>query len=324
MTINTFIANFETPRGIFALSNIFYIFSHLASFYLVLKIIMTEPDPDLPPLLLKLNNYGQNGLNRSIRGKEVQNLLAGYANLADLMCSSDKDAIVEPMGARRNALTHKRLKEFVEEFPLKEFGIQPGARVGVMLPNGPELAVALMGLISQWCAAPINLTNTWEETKSELQSTKAVAIIILTGATGNDAAIRAAEELGLGIITITPAGTFSGLFHLKILQPISSASACSNDAVVDIRRSGRFRQVLVLHTSGTSGNKKLVPYTLDTLMVGVGCIVSSWALQPADVCLNMMPLFHIGETHPAVYSAQFMHLTSYPFTALYTHRRDCA
>jgi acyl-CoA synthetase (AMP-forming)/AMP-acid ligase II len=52
--------------------------------------------------------------------------------------------------------------------------------------------------------------------------------------------------------------------------------------------------VLLLHTSGTSGNKKLVPYSMDMIIIGVGCIVSSWNLQSSDVCLNMMPLFHIG------------------------------
>ena len=29
-------------------------------------------------------------------------------------------------------------------------------------------------------------------------------------------------------------------------------------------------------------------------VTGVACIVSSWNLGPNDVCLNMMPLFHIG------------------------------
>jgi acyl-CoA synthetase (AMP-forming)/AMP-acid ligase II len=52
--------------------------------------------------------------------------------------------------------------------------------------------------------------------------------------------------------------------------------------------------VLLLHTSGTSGNKKLVPYSMDMIIIGVACIVASWNLQPSDVCLNMMPLFHIG------------------------------
>ena len=33
-------------------------------------------------------------------------------------------------------------------------------------------------------------------------------------------------------------------------------------------------------------------------LIGVACIVSSWNLGPNDVCLNMMPLFHIGTCLP--------------------------
>lgn len=53
-------------------------------------------------------------------------------------------------------------------------------------------------------------------------------------------------------------------------------------------------QVLVLFTSGTSGTKKLVPYTLESLIVGAGCIIQSWDLTALDVAFNMMPLFHVG------------------------------
>lgn len=30
------------------------------------------------------------------------------------------------------------------------------------------------------------------------------------------------------------------------------------------------------------------------IITGVGCIIASWNLGPQDICLNMMPLFHIG------------------------------
>ena len=51
---------------------------------------------------------------------------------------------------------------------------------------------------------------------------------------------------------------------------------------------------LILHTSGTSGTKKIVPYPLKNILVGAACIQASWCLGPSDVNLNMMPLFHIG------------------------------
>ncbi|CAM9906168.1 unnamed protein product, partial [Phaeothamnion confervicola] len=52
--------------------------------------------------------------------------------------------------------------------------------------------------------------------------------------------------------------------------------------------------VLVLHTSGTSGKKKVVPYPLENVCVGAACVAAAWAMTPRDVNLNMMPLFHIG------------------------------
>lgn len=266
----------------------------------------------------KLNNYGQNGLNRKILGSDVQRLITGYSGLTELMPATDGDAILEPLGAHRNPLSHKKFKEFIEnEFDLEPLGIKPGSRVGVLLPNGPEMAVTLFAVMSKWTAAPINLTNTWEEMKAELQSTKAVAIIILTGAVGNEEAVKAAESLSLGIITITPSGTFSGIFHAKLLQPVSSETTSAGyNAVANIATSGRMRTVLLLHTSGTSGNKKCVPYTLETLIVGVGVIVSSWDLRPSDICLNMMPLFHIGRQSPLCSPFQISLTLTSPFSLL--------
>jgi acyl-CoA synthetase (AMP-forming)/AMP-acid ligase II len=51
---------------------------------------------------------------------------------------------------------------------------------------------------------------------------------------------------------------------------------------------------LLLLTSGTTGKKKVVPYRLRTIVEGAACIAKGWDLQPHDVNLNMMPLFHIG------------------------------
>jgi acyl-coenzyme A synthetase/AMP-(fatty) acid ligase len=245
------------------------------------------------PLLDKLDNYGNGGKSRTIRGAEVQKLLAGYKGLTEWLPNIDSDAIAEPSSSQRKAVSHKRLKEFIEnEFDLTKFGVAHGARVGVLLPNGPELAVTVLSIVSQWCAAPINITNTLEEMKGELLSTKCIAIIILTGAAGNEVAMKAAEDLNIGVITINPIGTTCGLFRMKSLKPVASSNATTIPSVANV--AGGKRTVLLLHTSGTSGNKKLVPYSLDTILVGVGCIVASWNLSPVDVCLNMMPLFHIG------------------------------
>ena len=60
----------------------------------------------------------------------------------------------------------------------------------------------------------------------------------------------------------------------------------------------RFNQAqdvaLLLQTSGSTGTKKLVPYTLEAVVLGSMCIAASMGLSETDVCCNMMPLFHAG------------------------------
>lgn len=98
------------------------------------------------------------------------------------------------------------------------------------------------------------------------------------------------------------AGNVTGLFSMSALSPVltappmpSSASAAHLHTYPEGYRTYNHPEtVLLLHTSGTSGNKKLVPYSMDMIIIGVGAIISSWNLGQDDVCLNMMPLFHIG------------------------------
>jgi acyl-CoA synthetase (AMP-forming)/AMP-acid ligase II/acetyltransferase-like isoleucine patch superfamily enzyme/acyl carrier protein len=253
-----------------------------------------------PPLLERLGKYGREGTNRNINGADVAELVKGYTGLIDLLPNSNTPAIAQPLSKEKKPLTHMRLKQFVsKEFDLCQYGLEEGCRVSVLIPNGPELAVAMVSVLSRWCAAPINPTNTREEIRSELLSTQAQAIIILAGAAANEAALQAAESVGLGVLVITPSDSTSGLFSISPLRPVIRAADCKRgpsvaETVAGFTRYEHPETVLLLHTSGTSGNKKLVPYSLDMVINGVGCIVSSWNLKPSDVCLNMMPLFHIG------------------------------
>ena len=143
---------------------------------------MTNTDYQHIPLLQKLQNYGDTGKKRGIRGREVGELVKGYDNLLSLIPDLDTPAIAEPLNTERIPLTHKRLRQFIsKEFDLCQFDLPEGCRVATLLPNGPELAVTMLSVVSRWCAAPINPTNSWQEIKAELESTKAQAIIILAG-----------------------------------------------------------------------------------------------------------------------------------------------
>lgn len=43
-----------------------------------------------------------------------------------------------------------------------------------------------------------------------------------------------------------------------------------------------------------TGSKKLVAYSLRSVLVGSICIAASMELGPGDMAVNMMPLFHAG------------------------------
>ena len=49
----------------------------------------------------------------------------------------------------------------------------------------------------------------------------------------------------------------------------------------------------MLHTSGTTSRPKIVPLSQRNVTASAYNIADSLALTPDDVCLNIMPLFHI-------------------------------
>jgi acyl-CoA synthetase (AMP-forming)/AMP-acid ligase II len=255
----------------------------------------------LPLMLERLDGYGMGGLRSPVRGEEVaERIMRGSPDQCDLISflpRSQCKAIVDPIDTSKST-THADLAAFVEDFDMRKFGIAYGCRVALILPNGPHLAVCLICTVSRWCAAPINSTGPAHEIQSELESTKAQVVIILRGRTNNDAVISAATALGLGVLELIPSPSKSGLFTLEmsILVPVSASAATHTvaETVPGFKAYSHPETVLLLHTSGTSGNKKCVPYSLDMILTGVGCIISSWNLGPLDICLNMMPLFHIG------------------------------
>ncbi|KAF9528938.1 AMP-dependent synthetase and ligase [Crepidotus variabilis] len=160
----------------------------------------------------------------------------------------------------------------------------------VVLPSGPENAVALLALSTYHTCAPVNASCTPDELKQDALRLNAKAIV-----TTPDIHLRLRletfrEDLKCQIYHLVPRQSGpAGLFDLKLSgsdafgTPLQPSLPHTLDDIS-----------LILHTSGTSGKKKVVRYSLRTLLVGTWCVVRSWNLSPTDVNLNMMPLFHVG------------------------------
>eukprot|EP01041_Mallomonas_annulata_P009368 gene9368-19429_t len=268
--------------------------------------------------------FGPFGSKKGIDGELFRVSFNRSPSLVDYLPNIDEPALFEPLSTR-SSLSHRKLKAFIHKFDLTSFGIPRGSRVGILLGNGTELAVCLLSVCSNWCSAPINPNSTYKELISEFRSTNVTAVIVQSGVVSTDV-LQAAQDLHLCVLLLTPAVSVCGLFELEKYQyntntttttPDNNSNSSDNENIINqvtniIHTHTQQHHttptysnpspplplplppVLLLHTSGTSGNKKLVPYTLETLLTGVACIISSWRLTPKDMCLNMMPLYHIG------------------------------
>ncbi|TFK39680.1 acetyl-CoA synthetase-like protein [Crucibulum laeve] len=214
-------------------------------------------------------------------------------NLLDCLCSNSRPAIFST-DASRPPLHHHELRSFVSSFQLPRSAsndaLGPNDRVMLMVPTGPENAVALLALSCYHTCAPVSASCTAAELKDDALRLRVKAVVTTEDAGQRLELNKLQEELGCEIIFIQPRSSGpSGLFDMSLMGGLPAETPHTRStphALTDYS--------LVLHTSGTSGRKKVVPYTLQTLLVGTWSVVDSWTLQPDDVNLNMMPLFHVG------------------------------
>ena len=193
----------------------------------------------------------------------------------------DDIAIAAP---EREPLTYGGLRDQIARTgeALGEAGVRAGDRVAIVLPNGPEMATAFLGIAAHATAAPLNPAYRADEFTFYLDDLGAKALILEDGAEGP--VVEAAQRVGVPIIGLTPErGAGAGCFSLDIP---AGAGAAEGDG-------DRDDAALVLHTSGTTSRPKIVPLTGANLCASARNISGWLALEPGERCLNIMPLFHI-------------------------------
>ena len=179
---------------------------------------------------------------------------------------------------------------------LNDLGIGRGARVAIVLPNGPEMAAAFLAIGAGTTVAPLNPAYREEEFDFYLNDLGAQALVIQEGV---ESPVRAvAERLGIPVLelrprTEAPAGTFDLLADTSVRQPLPTAGGFAEATDV----------ALLLHTSGTTSRPKIVPLTQANLVASARHIAETLQLTPEDRCLNIMPLFHIHGLVAAVLSS---------------------
>ena len=189
-----------------------------------------------------------------------------------------RDGLLAP---GREALTYAELGSQIERLAgqLASAGIGAGDRVAIILPNGPELAVAFLAVASCATAAPLNPAYGEEELRFYLGDLGVKAIV--TGPYVPDDVRRAAPAGALCLALEGCAGELRLTAAGREMPGGEPAPAAPDDVA------------LALHTSGTTSRPKLVLLTQRNLAASAQSIRRSLELGPLDRCMNVMPLFHI-------------------------------
>jgi acyl-CoA synthetase (AMP-forming)/AMP-acid ligase II len=184
-------------------------------------------------------------------------------------------------------LTHGGLRALASRTiaDLNRLGIGRNDRVAMVLANGPEMAAGFIAIAAGATTAPLNPAYKSDEFDFYLSDLNARALVIQQGMDSPARAVAAARAIP--VIELVPAADGpAGAFTLAPASLMSGTPAHPGPAEAqDV--------ALVLHTSGTTSRPKIVPLRQINITASAYNIGESLALTPDDVCLNIMPLFHI-------------------------------
>tara|TARA_B100001248_G_scaffold75353_1_gene54240 strand:+ start:107 stop:1630 length:1524 start_codon:yes stop_codon:yes gene_type:complete len=176
----------------------------------------------------------------------------------------------------------KKLTAYVSS-RLRSYGIAVADRVAIVLPNGPEMASAFITMAQSCTTAPLNPNYREEEYLFYLKDLNAKALVVLQDYNGP--ALAAANHLNISVIKVSVnpehlAGEFELLGEI-------------HNSVISQRLPTPQDVALILHTSGTTSKPKIVPLLHSNIVSSAKNIKSSLSLSEDDLCMNIMPLFHI-------------------------------
>jgi long-chain acyl-CoA synthetase len=166
---------------------------------------------------------------------------------------------------------------------LKSKGLEPGDRVGLMLPNVPYFPAIYYGILrAGGVVVPMNVLLKGREVKFYVEDSG--ASFLFAWHDFAEAAEKGAEEAGAECILVKP-GDFEKLV-LEHEPDAEVADRAADDTAV------------ILYTSGTTGTPKGAELTHSNLRRN--CTVATKTLggfTPDDVLLGALPLFHsFGQT----------------------------
>jgi acyl-CoA synthetase (AMP-forming)/AMP-acid ligase II/acyl carrier protein/NRPS condensation-like uncharacterized protein len=165
---------------------------------------------------------------------------------------------------------------------LRSLGVGRTDRVAVVLPDGPEAAVAMITVAAGAVCVPLNPGLTEDEYQRYFGELHLTAL--LGRADLNSASRRVAHTLGIPVIDLsTRPNEAAGAF--RFAGPVPRRE-------VDNDFASSADDAFILLTSGTTSRPKTVPLTHASVCLSACNVGAAVALASRDRLLSVLPLFH--------------------------------
>ena len=207
------------------------------------------------------------------------------ANLATLITdSAARDADRTAIRLDDLAVSYQQVDEGSARVAamLRAKGVEPGDRVGIMLPNVPYFALAYYGVLrAGGVVVPMNVLLKGREVTFYLEDPEAK--VCLAWHDFAEAAETGAKAAGSELVVVKP-GEFEKLL-------------AEHDPDAEVVERDEGDTAVILYTSGTTGKPKGAELTHSNLLRNTEVIQGLASITADDVVLGALPLFHsFGQT----------------------------
>jgi acyl-CoA synthetase (AMP-forming)/AMP-acid ligase II/acyl carrier protein len=213
-------------------------------------------------------------------GSSHQNILTLLKNQS--VQFGDAVAIQAPDGLTVSyAELYRRVAAMVSD--LHAVGVTPDSRVAIVLPNGLDMAMALLGTSCAAIAVPFNPAYREPEYDAYFSETRVSHLLARKGIPSPARSV--AERLGMQVLELADDCRLEGT---------SSAGGKTETSLPNPPAPAPDRVAMILLTSGSTGRPKRVPLTHRNLCASARDVRDSLSLGPQDCCLSMWEQHHIG------------------------------
>lgn len=198
--------------------------------------------------------------------------------------SSQKIAIQWQGGALSYSDLGRRLSSF--ESQLLD-GVPQGARIGLLLKDRRLSAFCVLACLRKFTVVPLNSDYSGRELIAFADRMSVDVVLTDLDASERIAGLNESKLPFFRVEFCFSEGAETGILRF-----------CDSTAIAEIvPDSTPVRSefpALVLHTSGSTAEPKVIALSKDQLIASSHNLIRSLELSSADICLNVLPMFHIG------------------------------